>query len=124
MSAREQQPVLRVLQAGVEAWNRGDLDAYLESYAEQARWISSAGVTQGRARIAHAYRDRFGDAASMGQLELLDPRVESSSEREALLSGRWQLTCDSAVQRGFFTVHLRRLGDAWRIVYDHSSAQA
>ena len=52
------------------AWTSGDLEAFVSIYAEQARFLSSTGLTTGRAEVLARYKTRYPDAAAMGALRL------------------------------------------------------
>ena len=50
---------LAVLHGAVDAWNRQDLDAYLQLYADDAVLSGYAGVDPGKASIRKFYEDLF-----------------------------------------------------------------
>ncbi len=62
--------VERVLGAQSHAWSRGDLDAFVGAYAEDAVFVSPTGETRGRDLVLERYRKRYPDAAAMGTLSL------------------------------------------------------
>src|SRR6266850_2434740 len=53
-----------------DAWNRGDIEAFCSVYADDATFLSPAGVTNGRQAVIDRYRSRYPDQAAMGQLSL------------------------------------------------------
>lgn len=112
---------LAVFEAGAQAWNRGDLDGYLATYAEDARWVSGTTVIRGRAQIAAAFRSRFHAADEMGSLAAENLEVDVIGASDAVVFGEWVHTLGERVRRGVFTVHLRRFGDEWLTVSDHTS---
>ena len=57
-----------LLREQAAAWSRGDLPAFCAPYAEDARFVTSDGLTRGRAAILERYRKRYPDLAAMGTL--------------------------------------------------------
>ena len=79
----------------VAAWNRGDLEAFCELYAQNAVFVSPSGLTRGREEVLARYQRRYPDRAAMGTLglELLEVEV---AEVEGIavgvsIVGRWSL---------------------------------
>ena len=113
-----------VFEAGCMAWNRGDLDGYLESYwdSDQTLWISNGSLTRGREAIIAAYKSRFSDPPQMGKLTLSELEVEVLTPTDAIAFGHWMLALDEESSQGFFTVQLRKIDGSWFYVSDHSSS--
>ena len=122
-SSDVRESALAVFETGADAWNRGDLDGYLATYAEDARWVSGATVIRGRPQIAAAFRSRFDSADKMGRLEAENLEVEVIGESDAVVFGEWVHMLGERVRRGVFTVHVRRFGDEWLTVSDHASGE-
>lgn len=72
------------------AWNRGDLDAFCADYADDARFISPSGLTQGRQAVLERYKKKYPDHAAMGTLsfEIIEVRLSSGMEGSVLGSAR------------------------------------
>ena len=48
--------------------------------------------------------------------------LKPSDDETALARGRWRLKlANGSTRTGLFTLMLRRFGEGWRIVHDHSS---
>ena len=120
----ESESVKDVFRAGSEAWNRGDVDGYLDTYATEGpvRWVSGARMVSGRNAIANAFRSRFPSPEAMGVLTTKNLQVEILTASDALVFGEWHQQLGAAMSSGVFTVHLRRFAGGWAIVSDHSSA--
>ena len=70
-----------------------------------------------RYRAAYVGKDK-----EMGRLRFSGLRVEVLGPDAAFVRGHWQLTMkDGSKRRGLFTVVLKKLGQDWRIIHDHSS---
>jgi ketosteroid isomerase-like protein len=114
---------IRTLLAGqVEAWNRGDLDAYMQGYwhSPQLRFISGSSVTAGWAGTLARYKARYDTAEKRGRLAFTDLDVQLLGPDAALAVGHWRLERNQPVE-GEFSLTLRRLPEGWRIVLDHTS---
>ncbi len=112
------------MDAAIDAWNRGDIEGYLEGYLDsgETRMASGAQVIRGKDAIANGFRARYTTPATMGTFEQSDMEIELLGETDALVFARWRHTVDRTVQEGVFTVHLRKIGDDWYVVSDHTSA--
>lgn len=127
--------VAAALDRQVQAWNRGDLEAFVSVYAEDASFVSPSGLTLGRQAVLDRYRKRYPDKAAMGtlSLEVLETRfasgIEGSMLGDAVVSGihgasviaRWTLAYpDKPAASGLTLLVLRPRGDGWAIVQDAS----
>ena len=93
----------------VEAWNRGDLAAFVDGYTDDASYIGSDGLTRGRTAIAERYARR----SEMGHLELtIVELVVGADLAHALV--QWMV--DGA--GGHALLGLVRTGAGWRIRFD------
>lgn len=132
-AAREQ--VAQLLQKQAADWSRGDLAAFTSVYDEDAVFISTSGVTRGRAAVLDRYRKRYPDPAAMGTLELeivelrdvwgpeITPLGDATpgAVHGASVVARWTLTREGAPpSTGHTLLVLQRSGSTWRIVHDAS----
>lgn len=113
-----------VLDAQVEAWNRGDIEGYMKGYArsEDTEFVSGDTLTRGWQTVADRYRAKYDTREKMGTLRFSDLEIEVLGPDAAFATGRWHLTRAGDAPHGRFTLILRRLPDGWRIVHDHTSA--
>jgi len=119
--------ILRVLQAQTEAWNRGDLEAYMEGYwkSDKLTFYGGGTVVRGWQATLERYRRRYqSEGRDMGRLDFPDQEVEILGPDTALARGHYHLSMpDGSEPRGLYTVILRKLPEGWRIVHDHSSSE-
>jgi len=115
-----------VLDAQVEAWNRGDLEAFMATYWRSPDLVFCSGstVTKGWDETLARYRKRYqSEGREMGRLQFDAIEVIPLGEDAALARGAWRLhMTDGKEPHGLFTLLLRRLDGAWRIVHDHTSS--
>jgi uncharacterized protein (TIGR02246 family) len=128
-AAPEQPPnsvteIQSVLSAQQDAWNRGDIDAFMNGYAQSAStvFISGDEVTRGWETVRDRYRVKYSDRAKMGTLSFSDIEVTMLSPDAAVVLGRWRLKRANDEPHGRFTLIFKRLPEGWRIVHDHTSA--
>jgi uncharacterized protein (TIGR02246 family) len=113
-----------VLTAQQDAWNRGDIEAFMNGYARSAStvFISEDEVTRGWETVRDRYRVKYSDRATMGTLSFSDIEVTMLSPDAAVVLGRWRLKRANDEPHGRFTLIFKRLPEGWRIVHDHTSA--
>ncbi len=113
-----------VLAGQAAAWNRGDIDGFMQGYwnSEQLRFASGDSVTYGWAAAQQRYHAHYPDRAAMGVLEFSDLDVELLAPDAAIVFGRWTLQREHDRPHGLFTLVLRKTGDGWKISRDHTSA--
>ena len=113
-----------VLTAQQDAWNRGDIDAFMNGYARSAStaFISEDEVKRGWETVRDRYRMRYSDRAKMGTLSFSEVEVTMLSADAAVVLGRWKLKRENDEPHGRFTLIFKRLSEGWRIVHDHTSA--
>ena len=114
-----------VLDAQVEAWNRGDLEGFMAGYwrSPDLVFCSGATVTRGWDETLARYRKRYqSEGREMGRLRFDGIEVIPLGDDAALARGAWRLVmADGKEPHGLFTLLLRRVDGAWRIVHDHTS---
>lgn len=120
-SAAEIQSVLTTQQ---DAWNRGDIDAFMNGYARSAStvFVSEDEVGRGWETVRDRYRVKYSDRAKMGTLSFSEIEVTMLSSDAAVVLGRWKLKRAKDEPHGRFTLIFKRLPQGWRIVHDHTSA--
>ena len=115
-----------VLTAQEQAWNRGDLDAFMNGYArsDSTVFVSGDEITRGWQTVRDRYKRKYGDRAKMGRLSFSDLQIRPLAADAAVVLGRWELQRAGMAgnPHGRFTLVMRRLPEGWRIVHDHTSA--
>jgi len=113
-----------VLQAQAEAWNRGDIDGYMNGYARgsSTEFLSGDALTRGWKTVRDRYAKKYDSREKMGRLSFSDVQVTPLGTDAALVIGRWSLVRKADKPHGRFTLIFRRTLEGWRIVHDHTSA--
>jgi len=126
-SAKEDKDVAAVravLESQAAAWNRGDIEGYMEGYAKEdaTEFVSGDTVMRGWQAVLERYKARYDTRAKMGTLAFSELEIKPLSEYYIMASGRWQLTREADTPHGRFTLIFRRTSAGWRIVHDHTSS--
>ena len=113
-----------VLTAQQDAWNHGDIDAFMNGYARSASTVFVSGDEVGRGweTVRERYRVKYSDRGKMGTLSFSEIEVTMLSPDAAIVLGRWRLKRTNDEPHGRFTLIFKRLPEGWRIVHDHTSA--
>jgi uncharacterized protein (TIGR02246 family) len=123
-SSNSASEIQSVLSAQQDAWNRGDIDAFMNGYARSAStvFVSEDEVRRGWETVRDRYRVKYSDRAKMGTLSFSDIEVTMLSPDAAVVLGRWRLERANDEPHGRFTLIFKRLPEGWRIVHDHTSS--
>ena len=116
--------IQNLLHAQQEAWNRGDIDAFMNGHwrSEETVFVSGDEVTRGWQKVLDRYKTKYSDRAKMGTLTFSNLEITSLSNDSAVALGVWKLKRANDEPHGRFTLIFRRLPAGWRIVHDHTSA--
>jgi ketosteroid isomerase-like protein len=121
---KEVAAVRAVIEAQQAAWNRGDVEGYMDGYAreEATTFVSGDTVTRGWQTVLERYRKNYDSRAKMGTLTFSELEFKPLSPFYIMAVGRWQLARDADNPHGRFTLVFRRTQAGWRIVHDHTSS--
>lgn len=119
------------LEDSADAWNRGDLDAFLAVYSDDPgiTFTGAKGIERGvgaiRGRYARHYPDQFGpgERPRRSLLSFAFEEFQLIGRTHAHLIARWTLTpaAGGATTTGMTSLLFRRERGGWKIVADHSS---
>jgi len=115
--------IRNVMQTQETAWNKGDLDSFMEGYwrSDSLCFIGSKGLTYGWDATLANYKQGYPDRAAMGVLTFTLIRVEKLSGKDAFVIGKWHLKREAGDLSGHFTLLWKKIKGKWLIVADHSS---
>ena len=124
-ATREQLDVTKVVLAQEEAWNKGDLDAYL-SHFKDARDTQAMlnGPVRGLANIRSALHITYPNRETMGQLEQTEVEVREMGPTFALATGRYRLNRsrrNGGDAQGTFTEIFEKTGQGWQVIFNETT---
>jgi uncharacterized protein (TIGR02246 family) len=113
-----------VLDAQAAAWNRGDLEGYMDGYArsDDTVFVSGDRVTRGWQTVLERYKKAYDSREKMGVLTFSDLEITILSKDAAIVLGRWHLQRSKDEPHGRFTLLFRKTKSGWKIVHDHTSS--
>ena len=121
----DEEGIKHLLVSQIDAWNSGNLQAFMAGYwrSPDLTFFSGVTITKGWEPTLQRYQQRYqGEGKEMGQLEFQDLKIDLMSRRAAVVTGKWQLTmADGKKPGGLFTLVFKRMPGGWRIVHDHTS---
>jgi len=122
--ARAEAAIRAVLDAQRDAWNRGDLEGYMDGYDRSPRteFVGGDTITRGWQTVLDRYKKNYNSREKMGVLTFSDVEVTMLSRDAALVLGRWHLKRANDEPHGTFSLLFRKTKAGWRIVHDHSSS--
>jgi len=112
-----------VLEAQRVAWNRGDVDGYMDGYdrSEATVFISGDSVRHGWQTVRDHYKKSYDTREKMGELTFSDLEFTMLSKDHVSVVGRWALKRSNDAPHGRFTLIFKKTKQGWRIIHDHTS---
>jgi uncharacterized protein (TIGR02246 family) len=116
--------VRAVIDAQSEAWNRGNIEGYMDGYARSADtiFVSGDNVTRGWQTVLDRYKKNYDSREKMGTLTFSELEITPIGNDTAIALGRWHLQRTKDEPHGRFTLVFRKTKQGWRIVHDHTSS--
>jgi uncharacterized protein (TIGR02246 family) len=113
-----------VLEAQRDAWNRGDIEGYMDGYArsEDTVFVSGDNVNRGWQTVLDRYKKNYSSREKMGMLTFSDLEITVVGNDAAIVLGRWHLQRANDEPHGRFTLIFRNTKQGWKIVHDHTSS--
>jgi ketosteroid isomerase-like protein len=124
-ATRQQLDVVKVVLAQQNAWNKGDLDAYLSHYKDAPDTQAVlANLVRGIDNIRGAYKQNFPNKDSMGAIEDTDIEVKALGDNYALATGKYHLNRpkkSGGPIEGTFMELFEKTPAGWQIIFSQSS---
>ncbi|MCH2198086.1 MAG: nuclear transport factor 2 family protein [Flavobacteriales bacterium] len=111
------------MQAQEEAWNQGDLDAFMDGYweSDSLMFIGSRGLNYGWQTTLDNYKKSYPNPEAMGKLKFTNLYMDLVDENSALVIGQWQLFRTQDTLQGHYSLTWTMKNGEWVIIADHSS---
>lgn len=131
--------IQQVLENQVAAWNRGNLEEFMQGYWNSPDLVFTSGgnVRRGWQATLDQYKKNYSNRELMGTLSFSDleihlwgepPGGDARQVNAAWVLGRWRLQREKDEPHGIFTLIFRKFPPAkglhtpvWKIVHDHTS---
>jgi uncharacterized protein (TIGR02246 family) len=124
-ASRQQLDVVKIVLAQQNAWNKGDLDAYLSHYKDAPDTQAVlANLVRGIDNIRGAYKQNFPSRDSMGAIEDSDIEVKVLGDDYALATGKYHLNRpkkSGGPIEGSFMELFEKTQAGWKIIFSQST---
>jgi ketosteroid isomerase-like protein len=122
--AKTKAAIRAVLDAQRDAWNRGDIEGYMDGYARSPKtaFVGGDSISRGWQTVLDRYKKNYNSREKMGTLTFSEVEITLLSQDAALVLGRWRLKRANDEPHGTFTLLFRKTRAGWRIVHDHTSS--
>lgn len=113
-----------VLEAQVVAWNRGDIEGYMDGYSRSSDtvFLSGGDVTRGWQTVLDRYKKNYNSREKMGTLTFSELAFSLLGSNTTAVIGRWHLKRANDEPHGRFTLIFKKTRQGWRIIHDHTSS--
>ena len=124
--AEDEKAIRAVLEAQDAAWNRGDIEGFMEGYDRSPDLVFTSGgkIRRGFDVTLERYKKTYANDDAMGKLSFSDLEITGVGPDAAVVLGRWKLTDTPKAGGGVFTLVMVRREAGWRIIHDHTSSDA
>lgn len=125
INEKEKNTILALLRKQEIAWNKGDLEKFMETYwnSEKLVFVGSRGPTYGWQATLDNYKRSYPNKAAMGKLKFTILDISKIDKKTVLLIGKFELTRKIGDLSGHFTLVIQKINGEWLIISDHSSAE-
>ncbi|GJM31763.1 MAG: periplasmic L-asparaginase [Saprospiraceae bacterium] len=112
-----------ILLRQANAWNRGDIDAFMQDYwkSDDLQFIGGNGVTYGWQNTLEGYKKRYPTPEAMGHLTFDIIKVEKLNKKVIALTGKFTLLRKNDTPTGHFLLLWRKIKGSWVIIADCTS---
>jgi L-asparaginase / beta-aspartyl-peptidase len=120
---RDRAAITQLIEAQQAAWNKGDIEAFVQAYwhSPEITFSGSSGVARGFEAVVARYKRVYADRETMGQLQFSGLEFTFLGKDAALVLGNFHLTRAKGDVGGVFSLVWRRFPEGWRIIHDHTS---
>ena len=120
---KTKEQVQRIFDQQIKAWNKGDLNAFMNGYWKDKRllFVGSRGPTYGYENTLKGYQKGYPTKEAMGTLKFDIIEMRQWDRKTLQVIGKFTLIRESDTPTGHFTLLLRKIKGKWVIVSDHSS---
>jgi ketosteroid isomerase-like protein len=124
-ASKQELDIIKVLVAQEAAWNKGDLQAFIQGYKNSPDTLFvTHQVFRGVDGMLDEYRHNYPSRAAMGNLGFSELEVHPLDENFAVVIGKYHLDRgkkDGGNADGIFSLVFEKTDQGWKIIVDHTS---
>lgn len=126
LQAQAPDAIRQVLVDQQNAWNRGDITAFMHGYDDspQTTFIGKT-IQHGYAMILARYQRTYASREAMGHLDFSNLQIRMLGQDHAVATGRFHLTRSQSAggdASGVFSLVFEKEPSGWKIILDHTSS--
>lgn len=120
----EAKEIEEILSSQAIAWNKKDIDGFMQTYwrSPQLTFSSGGNTTRGWQATLERYKTKY-PPEKMGELTFDQLETTMLGDSAALVLGRWHLKFSEKKSDGNFSLVLKKIDGNWKIIHDHSSIE-
>ena len=124
-ASKQELDIIKVLVAQEDAWNKGDLQAFIQGYKNSPDTLFvTHQVFRGVDGMLDEYRHNYPSRAAMGTLGFSELEVHPLDEKFAVVIGKYHLDRgkkDGGNADGIFSLVFEKTDQGWKIIVDHTT---
>lgn len=122
LQEKDKTDILKVLDQQTQAWNKGDLEAFMTGYwnSENLKFYGTNGVTSGWKNTLDRYLKSYPGKDHTGTLKFKINAIEPISEDSYYVMGEFFLTRNVGDANGIFMIIFKKINGDWKIIADTS----
>jgi uncharacterized protein (TIGR02246 family) len=125
-ASKQELDIIKVLVAQETAWNKGDLEAFIQGYKNSPDTLFiTHQVFRGVSGMLEEYRHNYPSRAAMGTLAFSELEVHPLDEKFAVVIGKYHLERgkkDGGNADGTFSLVFEKTDQGWKIIIDHTTS--
>jgi len=124
LAADAESGIKAALNTQVDAWNRGDIPTFVDTYADDCTFVGKQTVVHGHEQLIARYKKQYPTSDAMGKLSFSNLQIKQLDRSIAVVTGEFHLersTAGGGPVGGIFSLVFRLDHGSWRIVLDHTS---
>ena len=114
--------ILKLLEDQRQAWNRGDLNEYMQGYnqSDSLLFVGKSGPQYGWNNTLKNYKKSYPNKSAMGYLSFDIKEIKMIAADHAFVLGAWHLKRENDEPKGYFTLLVKKIQGQWKVIADHS----
>ena len=124
-ASKQELDIIKVLVAQEAAWNKGDLQAFIQGYKNSPDTLFvTHQVFRGVDGMLDEYRHNYPTKAVMGTLGFSELEVHPLDEKFAVVIGKYHLDRgkkEGGPADGIFSLVFEKTDQGWKIIVDHTT---
>lgn len=125
IASQQELDVTKVLLAQETAWNKGDLETFVQGYKNSPDTLFiTHQVFRGVDGMLQEYRHNYPNKAAMGALTFSEIEVHPLDENFAVVIGKYHLDRnkkEGGNAEGLFSLVFEKTDKGWKIIVDHTT---